>query len=221
MGGWVGGIRRGGGQVRSVGGSSLRRGVRTITLSKPLVVRPSHWHRHWHHHRHHHRIYPRVTHTHIPRPPSITIYLSLFLSPSPVSLAFRSCVYPYPVPSFAHLHVLPPCPVHTRGCNAGRTILFVCFQPVCTHIRRHAISGLGMRERAYPRQCLRWTEDQACFFGKCHRGTRTLSRTTIGAVVLLSALFGRFQPLPNTVVTLCSVGFVYQTRRSLLFRKIW
>ena len=108
--------RRGGGQVRSVGGSSLRRGVRTITLSKPLVVRPSHWHRHWHHHRHHHRIYPRVTHTH-PRPPSITIYLSLFLSPSPVSLAFHPCVYPNPVPSFTHLHVPPPCPVHTGGCT--------------------------------------------------------------------------------------------------------
>ena len=101
--------RRGGGQVRSVGGSSLRRGVRTITLSKPLVVRPSHWHRHWHHHRHHHRIYPRVTHTH-PRPPSITIYLSLFLSPSPVSLAFHPCVYPNPVPSFTHLHVPPLVP---------------------------------------------------------------------------------------------------------------
>lgn len=138
----IGGVRargREGGQVRSVGVvGSRRRGVRTITVSKPLVVRPSHWHRH----RHHRRIYPP--------PPVLVLSPSIFLSfflPVPYP-AFRMPSPPAPSPSpypsanpFAHLHPPPP----PRRLCAAPTIPIRSFSN--PYVRRHAIY-LGIRVRA-------------------------------------------------------------------------
>lgn len=129
----IGGVRargREGGQVRSVGVvGSRRRGVRTITVSKPLVVRPSHWHRH----RHHRRIYPP--------PPVLVLSPSIFLSfflPVPYP-AFRMPSPPAPSPALVSLcqplrsPTSPSSSPEAVRCS-NNSYSFV-FQPVCTKAR--------------------------------------------------------------------------------------
>lgn len=129
-----------GGWYERRGGSSLRCGARTITLSKPLAVRPSHWHRHWHHHRHHHRIYPfnPLPHFTLQASLSLSIFLSFFLSfpylassravPASLPLAHLRTLHPYlalyrhsgpsMLPEQPHSFVSRPY-ADTKVCNFG------------------------------------------------------------------------------------------------------